>query len=143
MNLLVAGALAVAESAVLCENLILKGFRFLTGCLGYLGTSRPRPPFYCAKELRTGGTSSAAVAFSRRACRKPSANFHVPSKFGYSVHTLWPHTCLIFPFVRSGNPAQKTVLPAGKLKRLQQKGKIKNSNQKRWQTWKQIQKKEG
>lgn len=49
--------------------------------------------------------------------------FPVTSKFGHSVRTLRPHTCLIFPFVRSGNLARKTVLPAKKLKRLQQKGK--------------------
>jgi hypothetical protein len=79
--------------------------------------------FFCAKILWTGRTSSAAVAFNRRACRQPSTNFPVPSKFGHSVRTLRSHTCLIFPFVRSGNLARKTVLPAKKLKRLQQKGK--------------------
>lgn len=91
--------------------------------------------YFCAKILRTGRTSSAAVAFCQRVCRQPSANSPVPSKFGHSVRTLRPHTCLIFPFVCSGNLARKTVLPAKKLKRLQQKGKLKIKNQINKRLW--------
>lgn len=87
------------------------------------GTSRPEFHFsvqrYCGLEERQVPLSLSIGGFARQ----PSANFPVPSKFGHSVRTLRPHTCLIFHFVRSGNLARKTVLPTKKLKRLQQKGK--------------------
>lgn len=58
--------------------------------------------FIRAKVLRTGETPSDTNAFVRRVWRQPSANFLVPQKLGYSVRTLWTHTCLILPLVRSG-----------------------------------------
>lgn len=66
---------------------------------GHLGRVRFTVQNYCGREK----CQAPPWAFGWRAWRKPSANFLVPPKLGYSVRTLRPHTCLILPCVRSGH----------------------------------------
>lgn len=72
---------------------------FFLATFGHLGRVRFTVQNYCGREK----CQAPSWAFGWRAWRKPSANFLVPPKLGYSVRTLRPHTCLILPCVRSGH----------------------------------------
>jgi len=71
---------------------------FFLATFGHLGRVRFIVQNYCEREK----CQVPPWAFGWRAWRKPSANFLVPPKLGYSVRTLRPHACLILPCVRSG-----------------------------------------
>ena len=72
---------------------------FFLATFGHLGRVRFTVQNYCGREK----CQAPPWAFGWRAWRKPSTNFLVPPKLGYSVRTLRPHTCLILPCVRSDN----------------------------------------
>ena len=93
---------------------------FFLATFGHLGRVRFTVQNYCGREK----CQAPPWAFGWRAWRKPSANFLVPPKLGYSVRTLRPHACLILPCVRSGCLHVKTIFPTKKLKRVSQKGKV-------------------
>lgn len=71
---------------------------FFLATFGHLGRVRFTVQNYCGREK----CQVPPWAFGWRAWRKPSTNFLVPPKLGYSVRTLRPHTCLILPCIRSG-----------------------------------------
>ena len=62
--------------------------------------------FLC-KDTVDGRNTKYRYAFVRRAWRKPSTNFLVPQKLGYSVCALWTHTCLILPLAHRVELARK------------------------------------
>ena len=93
---------------------------FFLATFGHLGRVRFTVQNYCVREK----CQVPPRAFGWRAWQKPSANFLIPPKLGYSVRTLRPHACLILPCVRSGCLHVKTIFPTKKLKRVSQKGKV-------------------
>lgn len=116
-------AISATEETASCGSLrfIARNPTHRRRCCGYVSSEMSvtflplavghyaRKRFFCAKILRTGGTSVAALPFDGRAWRQPSANFRVPWKFGHSVRALSPHNRLILPRVRSGTPHEKRL----------------------------------
>ena len=78
--------------------------------------------FFCAKLLRTGGTSSATQLSVYVRAREPPQIFSFLKNLGIPFLTCL-HTCLFTPFVRSFGLHEKRPALPEKLNRASRKGK--------------------